>query len=148
MNFVKSEIFKIWILWKVRFLKCEFLDKLRIFVPVCHLRSRVTFMIMPTIFCAIFRIEVVMSTMWLFRTIPSLCRILTKLFALNAHSRPKIRLSVFDRQVALVMEEKIMREASVWRKFCDMFWWPLVMLRYPWFIKLAWKSHIYDFWSN
>ena len=62
---------------------------------------------------SMFRIEVVMSTMWLFRTIQSLCRIRTKLFALNAHSRPKIKPSVLDLQVALVMEEKIMREASV-----------------------------------
>ena len=35
VNFVKNEIFKMWILWKVRLWKCEFLDKLRVFAPVC-----------------------------------------------------------------------------------------------------------------
>ena len=35
VNFVKSEISKMWILWKVRLSKCEFLDKLRIFALVC-----------------------------------------------------------------------------------------------------------------
>ena len=35
LNFVKNEILKMWILRKVRFSKCEFLDELRIFAPVC-----------------------------------------------------------------------------------------------------------------
>ena len=34
MNFVKNETLKMWILWKVRFSKWEFLDQLRIFAPV------------------------------------------------------------------------------------------------------------------
>ena len=33
VNFGKNEILKMWISWKVRFSKCEFLDKLRIFCP-------------------------------------------------------------------------------------------------------------------
>ena len=33
--FGKNETLKLWILWKVRFSKCEFLDKLRIFAPLC-----------------------------------------------------------------------------------------------------------------
>ena len=35
VNFVKNVILKLWILWKMKFLKCEFLDKLRIFAPMC-----------------------------------------------------------------------------------------------------------------
>ena len=34
MNFVNNETLKLWILWKVRFSKCEFLDELRIFATV------------------------------------------------------------------------------------------------------------------
>ena len=36
MNFVKNETLKMWISRKMRFPNCEFLDKLRIFVPVCQ----------------------------------------------------------------------------------------------------------------
>ena len=36
MNFVKNEILRMWILWKVRFWNCEFLDNLRIFAPMCR----------------------------------------------------------------------------------------------------------------
>ena len=36
--FEKNETLKMWILWKMRFWKCEFLDKLR-FVPKCALSS-------------------------------------------------------------------------------------------------------------
>ena len=35
VNFVNNETLKLWILWKMRFWKCEFLDKLRIFALVC-----------------------------------------------------------------------------------------------------------------
>ena len=35
MNFVKNDTLKMRILSKNEILKCEFLDKLRIFVPVC-----------------------------------------------------------------------------------------------------------------
>ena len=33
VNFLKYETLKMWILWKIRFSKCEFLDKLRNFCP-------------------------------------------------------------------------------------------------------------------
>ena len=39
VNLVKKVILKMWILWKVRFWKCDFLDKLRIFAPVCSLKN-------------------------------------------------------------------------------------------------------------
>ena len=37
VNFVKNETLQLWILWKVRFSKCEFLDKLRFFAQVWKL---------------------------------------------------------------------------------------------------------------
>ena len=40
VNFVKNEILKLWVLWKMRFSKCEFLNKLRVFAPVWFLNSK------------------------------------------------------------------------------------------------------------
>ena len=35
VNFVQNEALKMWILWKLRLWKCEFLGELRIFAPMC-----------------------------------------------------------------------------------------------------------------
>ena len=38
VNFVKNETSKLWILSKMRFSKCDFLDKMWIYAPVCMRR--------------------------------------------------------------------------------------------------------------